>query len=75
MEQLALRKLEPKSQMAAPEDPDVPWDGYDEDDDSDEEDGRVEEGRRMFQIFAAKMFEQRVLSAYKEKVCPLYYCF
>ncbi len=26
------------------------------------------EGRRMFQIFAAKMFEQRVLSAYREKV-------
>ncbi|EGX96009.1 stress response protein nst1 [Cordyceps militaris CM01] len=29
---------------------------------------RMEEGRRMFQIFAARMFEQRVLSAYKEKV-------
>lgn len=28
----------------------------------------MEEGRRMFQIFAARMFEQRVLSAYKEKV-------
>jgi hypothetical protein len=28
---------------------------------------RMEEGRRMFQIFAAKMFEQRVLAAYKEK--------
>jgi hypothetical protein len=26
------------------------------------------EGRRMFQIFAAKMFEQRVLTAYREKV-------
>lgn len=29
---------------------------------------RMEEGRRMFQIFAARMFEQRVLTAYKEKV-------
>lgn len=28
----------------------------------------MEEGRRMFQIFAARMFEQRVLTAYKEKV-------
>jgi len=29
---------------------------------------RMEEGRRMFQIFAARMFEQRVLSAYRDKV-------
>ena len=29
---------------------------------------RMEEGRRMFQIFAARMFEQRVLVAYREKV-------
>ena len=29
---------------------------------------RMKEGRRMFQIFAARMFEQRVLKAYKEKV-------
>lgn len=28
----------------------------------------MEEGRRMFQIFAARMFEQRVLTAYKERV-------
>ncbi|KAK2608497.1 Stress response protein nst1 [Conoideocrella luteorostrata] len=32
------------------------------------EEQRMEEGRRMFQIFAARMFEQRVLSAYKMKV-------
>ncbi|KAI8334668.1 salt tolerance down-regulator-domain-containing protein [Chlamydoabsidia padenii] len=32
------------------------------------EEQRIEEGRRMFQIFAARMFEQRVLSAYREKV-------
>ncbi|KAK3683122.1 Stress response protein nst1 [Vermiconidia calcicola] len=47
---------------------------YDDDmDDEDEmtglsEEQRVQEGRRMFQIFAARMFEQRVLTAYKEKV-------
>jgi len=28
----------------------------------------VKEGRKMFQIFAARMFEQRVLTAYREKV-------
>ncbi|KAF2735042.1 hypothetical protein EJ04DRAFT_435784 [Polyplosphaeria fusca] len=52
-------------------------DGYDDDDyDEEEEDEddvmteeqRMEEGRRMFQIFAARMFEQRVLQAYREKV-------
>lgn len=32
------------------------------------EEQRMEEGRRMFQIFAARMFEQRVLAAYREKV-------
>ena len=35
------------------------------------EEQRMEEGRRMFQIFAARMFEQRVLTAYREKVHPL----
>ncbi|KAI4196406.1 MAG: hypothetical protein LQ350_006592 [Teloschistes chrysophthalmus] len=45
----------------------------DEDYDEDEietmtEEQRMEEGRRMFQIFAARMFEQRVLTAYREKV-------
>lgn len=32
------------------------------------EEQRMEEGRRMFQIFAARMFEQRVLTAYRERV-------
>ena len=32
------------------------------------EEQSMEEGRRMFQIFAARMFEQRVLTAYREKV-------
>ncbi|CAG8970742.1 hypothetical protein HYALB_00001524 [Hymenoscyphus albidus] len=48
-------------------------DSQDEDYDEEEmdtmtEEQRMEEGRRMFQIFAARMFEQRVLTAYKEKV-------
>ncbi|KAL6152107.1 Stress response protein nst1 [Exserohilum turcicum] len=47
-------------------------DEYDEDEDDEEgtmtEEQRMEEGRRMFQIFAARMFEQRVLQAYREKV-------
>lgn len=32
------------------------------------EDQRMQEGRRMFQIFAARLFEQRVLTAYRERV-------
>ena len=47
-------------------------DENDEEDDEDEEvmteAERMEEGRRMFQIFAARMFEQRVLAAYRHKV-------
>ncbi|KAM4067049.1 salt tolerance down-regulator domain-containing protein [Hirsutella rhossiliensis] len=41
---------------------------YEDEEDQMTEEQRMEEGRRMFQIFAARMFEQRVLSAYKEKV-------
>jgi hypothetical protein len=29
---------------------------------------RAEEGKRMFMIFAARMFESRILQAYREKV-------
>lgn len=32
------------------------------------EEKRMEEGKKMFSIFAARMFEQRVLQAYREKV-------
>ncbi|KAF2687036.1 hypothetical protein K458DRAFT_295736 [Lentithecium fluviatile CBS 122367] len=49
------------------EDGDYEEDDEDEDDTMTEEQ-RMEEGRRMFQIFAARMFEQRVLQAYREKV-------
>ncbi|KAJ9503130.1 Stress response protein nst1 [Exophiala xenobiotica] len=53
---------------------DEDYDSQEEDDfegdemDSMTEEQRMEEGRRMFQIFAARMFEQRVLTAYREKV-------
>ncbi|BEI88499.1 uncharacterized protein CcaverHIS019_0112170 [Cutaneotrichosporon cavernicola] len=44
----------------------------DEDDDDDDDDisesQRMEDGRRMFSIFAARMFETRVLTAYRECV-------
>ncbi|KAI9892405.1 MAG: Stress response protein nst1 [Vezdaea aestivalis] len=40
----------------------------DEEMDTMTDEQRMEEGRRMFQIFAARMFEQRVLTAYREKV-------
>lgn len=32
------------------------------------EEQKVEDGKKMFSIFAARMFEQRVLQAYREKV-------
>ncbi|KAH8650176.1 hypothetical protein BX600DRAFT_517386 [Xylariales sp. PMI_506] len=50
------------------EDYDSQEEEYDEEEDTMTEEQRMEEGRRMFQIFAARMFEQRVLTAYKEKV-------
>ncbi|KXT00214.1 hypothetical protein AC578_7006 [Pseudocercospora eumusae] len=43
------------------------YDSQEEYDDMDDEEDEME-GRRMFQIFAARMFEQRVLTAYREKV-------
>ncbi|KAK4040225.1 salt tolerance down-regulator-domain-containing protein [Parachaetomium inaequale] len=49
------------------EDDEEEYDSQDEEDTMTEEQ-RMEEGRRMFQIFAARMFEQRVLTAYREKV-------
>ena len=44
------------------------WSMTDSHQDAMTEEQRMEEGRRMFQIFAARMFEQRVLTAYREKV-------
>ncbi|SNX82142.1 related to Stress response protein NST1 [Melanopsichium pennsylvanicum] len=84
MEQLAERRMHREeltnAELAASddeEDVDGPGDVDDEDVDEDEEDEeddilteeqRMEEGRKMFQIFAARMFEQRVLAAYRERV-------
>ncbi|CAG8500897.1 5473_t:CDS:10 [Ambispora gerdemannii] len=39
-----------------------------EEEDNMTDEQRMKESKQMFQIFAAKMFEQRVLNAYKEKV-------
>ncbi|KAF7555660.1 hypothetical protein G7Z17_g1968 [Cylindrodendrum hubeiense] len=39
---------------------------YEDEEDQMTEEQRMEEGRRMFHIFAARMFEQRVLKAYRE---------
>lgn len=44
------------------------WTSNQKQQDTMTEEQRMEEGRRMFQIFAARMFEQRVLQAYREKV-------
>ncbi|KAJ3213830.1 Stress response protein nst1 [Clydaea vesicula] len=76
MEQLAEKKM----RQMDDENNDSDWGrNYDEEEDEEDEEyededealteeQRMEEGRRMFQIFAAKMFEQRVLAAYREKV-------
>ncbi|CCG82291.1 Stress response protein nst1 [Taphrina deformans PYCC 5710] len=53
------------------DDEDIDSEDYDDDDEEQDtmtEEQRMAEGRRMFQIFAARMFEQRVLTAYREKV-------
>lgn len=76
MEQLAERRMQ-REEEAVMEIETTEFDSddedYDEESDDDEmntldEEQRIEEGRRMFQIFAARMFEQRVLTAYREKV-------
>ncbi|WVQ68883.1 uncharacterized protein L199_007092 [Kwoniella botswanensis] len=68
MEQLAIRRSLREDQNIR----DMQEETDDEDDESKDEPltdaERMEEGKRMFQIFAARMFEQRVLQAYREKV-------
>ncbi|CAG8553627.1 15855_t:CDS:10 [Dentiscutata erythropus] len=75
MERLAERRMQREEEAANEqrdyeEDDDEYEDDYEEDgeEDTQTEEQRMEEGRRMFQIFAARMFEQRVLNAYREKV-------
>ncbi|KAJ3738673.1 salt tolerance down-regulator-domain-containing protein [Lentinula detonsa] len=46
----------------------------DEDDEEEEvmtEEQKMEEGKRMFSVFAARMFERRVWTAYREKVAQM----
>ncbi|KAG9311132.1 salt tolerance down-regulator-domain-containing protein [Chiua virens] len=84
MEQLAERRMQREEEAAADVEDDSDIDDDDEGDDEDEEEDdeddedddeevmteeqKMEEGKRMFSIFAARMFEQRVLQAYREKV-------
>lgn len=82
MESLAEKRMQRHNHPPLDEDDDYDDDEEDDEDydsqDEDEleademdamtEEQRMEEGRRMFQIFAARMFEQRVLTAYREKV-------
>ncbi|KAF8310751.1 hypothetical protein DL93DRAFT_2212032 [Clavulina sp. PMI_390] len=79
MEQLAERRMLREDSAVddiegtSDEDSDLDDDGEgDEDEDSDEDpmtdEQKMEEGKRMFSIFAARMFESRVLTAYREKV-------
>ncbi|KAF9302333.1 Stress response protein nst1 [Mortierella antarctica] len=76
MDRLADRKVQRDDELM---DQRGVYDEYEDEEEGDfEDDGadedvltkeqRMEEGRRMFQAFAARMFEQRVLSAYREKV-------
>jgi hypothetical protein len=72
MEQLAHRKIRPlrDDEYNSPSDE---WDDYDDMSEDEAEPDHISEiermieGRKMFQVFAARMFEQRVLNAYREK--------
>lgn len=75
MERLAERRMQREEEAAMEsreyDDEEEEYEDDDEeygDEDPQTEEQRMEEGRRMFQIFAARMFEQRVLNAYREKV-------
>ncbi|RKP27071.1 hypothetical protein SYNPS1DRAFT_6892, partial [Syncephalis pseudoplumigaleata] len=77
MERLAERRLRQEDDIAYEQEEtyedDEEYDDEEyEDEDLDEdpltEEQRMEEGRKMFQTFAARLFEQRVLTAYREKV-------
>ncbi|KAH8114975.1 hypothetical protein DFH11DRAFT_1590736 [Phellopilus nigrolimitatus] len=75
-EEEAAADVEDDSEEEDDEEGDEEDDGEEDEDDEDDEDEeevlteeqKLEEGKRMFSIFAARMFEQRVLSAYREKV-------
>jgi hypothetical protein len=67
MEQLAVKRVAREDLNARELQEETDED--DEEDDPDvSESQRHEDGKRMFAIFAARMFEQRVLQAYRERV-------
>ncbi|WVN88889.1 uncharacterized protein L203_104104 [Cryptococcus depauperatus CBS 7841] len=70
MEQLAIRRSarEEQNLREMQEETDEEEDDDDMQNEPLTEKERAEEGKRMFQIFAARMFEQRVLQAYRERV-------
>lgn len=67
MEQLAVRHIAREDLNVRELQEETDEDDVD-DDDSISESQRLEDGKRMFAIFAARMFEQRVLQAYRERV-------
>lgn len=66
MEQLAVVRSMREEQVVRELQGDDEEEDYDDEPLTEQE--RIEEGKRMFQIFAARLFEQRVLQAYKEKM-------
>lgn len=62
--------LEDDQELSEEDDEDDGEDDEDSEEDVEDmsEEQKMEEGRKMFSIFAARMFEQRVLNAYREKV-------
>merc|ERR1711934_1334387 len=77
-EKLRLQKLEEEAKLEAKRKKEVlekkcreEWEQQRINEDGDYlEEQRMQEGRRMFQMFAARMIEQRLLVAYREK-CAL----
>ncbi|KAG9290473.1 hypothetical protein G9A89_002448 [Geosiphon pyriformis] len=76
MERLAERRMQREEEAATMEQREFEEEDEEYDDEYEDEadedhvtqEQRMKDSKQMFQIFAAKMFEQRVLNAYKEKV-------
>ncbi|KAF7729430.1 Stress response protein nst1 [Apophysomyces ossiformis] len=76
MERFAERRMQREEEISLEQGEELFEEGEEDEDEYGDEDDeetrteeqRMEEGRQMFQIFAARMFEQRVLAAYREKV-------
>ena len=86
MEHMAERRLHREEELENDRDyeEEEDEDGYDDEDEYDEEieaenEGehearRIREGKRMFQVFAARMFEQRLRQVYREKMAQEKQC-